>query len=316
MGMSPEMIGVIPSFVPITLRDRIRVAPQYKLLACSMHKHMSSMISPAMCYLKDEKHYLERYGSKIAGNPDACGNEDWFHDIKNAVGKEAVQDKNWKFVSFSRHPIERFISGYSNICIDNRKVEGLQTCYDCVDDLECFVDNLYRDIMGYANGQRIQNYEVAAHFYPQNYLCNYNLYYKRYNIIKYTSDRSQLPRILSEFNDVLKSASVPSSSRQFLISQFNHTSTRHTTVNSSSRKSIESELYNSPHLLKKLYQMFYYDFVLFDYDIPEDYQWDGPTVVEQTIGEVAKNLFIVARKKIRHHKFSQYFNFMENNISP
>uniref|UniRef100_A0A0N4Z8F5 Sulfotransfer_1 domain-containing protein n=1 Tax=Parastrongyloides trichosuri TaxID=131310 RepID=A0A0N4Z8F5_PARTI len=290
MGLSPKAIGIIPPFIPITLRDRIRTAPQYNLLACSMHKHMSSMISPAMCYLRNETRYIKDYGPVIADNHNACIDTKkelrhaWFHDIRSALGRNNKNKlKNWTFFSFSRDPIERFVSGFSNICVDNTIELGNKTCYDCGIDLECFIDKLYKDMMGYSIGKKIKRYEVAAHFYPQNWMCDYFQYYSKYKIIPYSSKTIKNKKFLSSLIEVLKSAHVPDSSIKFIISQFKTTKTHHRTVGKKTRKDIEEKLKNSPHLMEKLYQMFYYDFILFNYNLPKEYLWKGPDVMPPDI---------------------------------
>uniref|UniRef100_A0A0N5BDN9 Sulfotransfer_1 domain-containing protein n=1 Tax=Strongyloides papillosus TaxID=174720 RepID=A0A0N5BDN9_STREA len=285
MGLSPKMIGIVPPFIPITLRDRIRTAPQYNLLACSMHKHMSSMISPAMCYLRNETQYIEEYGEVIANNHNACIYDPmkkinaWFHDIKTALKYESLPLDDWTFFSFSRDPIERFISGFSNICVDNTIELGNKTCYDCGTNLECFIETLYKDMIGYASGKPFMRYEVAAHFYPQSWMCDYFQYFNKYKIIPYSSATIKNKKFIDNLTKLLRKSNVPSTSINFLIEQFETTKTHHRTVGKKNRKDIEKQLKNSPYLMEKLYQMFYYDFILFNYDIPKEFLWKGPDVV-------------------------------------
>uniref|UniRef100_A0A0K0E410 Sulfotransferase domain-containing protein n=1 Tax=Strongyloides stercoralis TaxID=6248 RepID=A0A0K0E410_STRER len=285
MGISPKLIGIVPPFIPITLRDRIRTAPQYNLLACSLHKHMSSMISPAMCYLRNETEYINEYGTVIADNHDACINtrekklNAWFHDVKTALKHETSPLNEWKFFSFSRDPIERFVSGFTNICIDNTIQLGNKTCYDCGTNLECFIEKLYKDMIGYASGKQFMRYEVAAHFYPQSWMCDYFQYFNKYQIIPYSSTTIRNKKFIGSLKKLLEDSNVPSVSINFILQQFKNTKTHHRTVGKKIRKDIENKLRNSPHLMDRLYQMFYFDFILFNYDIPKEFIWKGPDVV-------------------------------------
>ena len=48
----------------------------------------------------------------------------------------------------------------------------------------------------------------------------------------------------------------------------NSSRTRHTTVTSPEREDVVNQLRKSPELVEKLIHMYYYDFVLFGYEIP------------------------------------------------
>uniref|UniRef100_A0AAF5CVK9 Sulfotransferase domain-containing protein n=2 Tax=Strongyloides stercoralis TaxID=6248 RepID=A0AAF5CVK9_STRER len=261
---------IIPPFIPITIRDRIRVSNKYKLLSCSLHKHLSSMISPSMCYLKDEAEYIKKYGNVIAENQNACRDSgDFHHNIVEVTKNINIED--WVFFSLSRDPIERFISGFSNICIDILNMEQRALCYNCGSNLSCFITTLYKDVLNYSKQNKIINYFIAAHFFPQNWMCDYFQYFSKFVIIPYSSNRKKKQQFLNDFKNVLIKANVPEESQNFIISKFNYTQTIHSTVNSASRQATVKMLYESPKLVEILYKIFYYDFILFNYSIPKQY---------------------------------------------
>uniref|UniRef100_A0A0N5C570 Sulfotransfer_1 domain-containing protein n=1 Tax=Strongyloides papillosus TaxID=174720 RepID=A0A0N5C570_STREA len=265
-----EYDEIISPFVPITIRDRIRVSQKYKLLSCSLHKHLSSMISPAMCYLKDEHEYVKKYGDVIAENQNACINSgDFHHNVLEVLKYNELDD--WIFFSLSRDPIERFISGFSNICIDILNMEQRALCYNCGSNMDCFVTTLYKDILNYSRTRRMMNYFIAAHFFPQNWMCDYFQFFRKYVIISYSSNRDKEVELLEGLKRIFDKANIPQESQKFIMTKFNSTKTVHSTINSESHKVAVKMLYESPKLMRILYKIFYYDFILFNYSIPEEY---------------------------------------------
>uniref|UniRef100_A0A0N4ZSE7 Sulfotransferase family protein n=1 Tax=Parastrongyloides trichosuri TaxID=131310 RepID=A0A0N4ZSE7_PARTI len=227
------------------------------------------MISPIMCYLKDEEEYVKMYGNKIAGNQNACRNsKDFYHNVIPALNND--KSDNWTFFSLSRHPIERFISGFSNICIDILAMENRALCYNCGNNMECFIKSLYKDILNYSiNKNDVENYFIAAHFFPQNWMCDYFQFFNKYKIIHYSSHKNEKRQFLNNLKKLFQEVNIPNESQRFVLEKLNETSTVHSTINKDSHNLAMKMLYDSPKLLNILNQIFYYDFILFNYSITD-----------------------------------------------
>lgn len=103
------------------------------------------------------------------------------------------------------------------------------------------------------------------HFFPQNWRCDFNRYpIESFHLIKYTSNSSLL---LQQLEPLLNSKNVPFPSFEFLKKELN-IRTVHSTFSSKARRFIEKIVGDSPFLMEYLVRMFYYDYVLFNFELP------------------------------------------------
>ncbi|KIH48074.1 hypothetical protein ANCDUO_21860, partial [Ancylostoma duodenale] len=82
--------------------------------------------------------------------------------VLNDIGEEPV------LFAVVREPIERFLSGFLDKCIFENDYDGdtSDICYGCVDDIHCFVDELYKRLMERKKENKREFYH-SRHFAPQ-----------------------------------------------------------------------------------------------------------------------------------------------------
>lgn len=89
-----------------------------------------------------------------------------------------------------------------------------------------------------------------------------------FSLIRYSSDPSKSDDFMPQFREIVKDQGIPQSSLDFIAAQLKSGRVVHSTVQSETRKYIEERLLSSPFLLEFVVRMYYWDFVLFGYDIP------------------------------------------------
>ncbi|KAI6170701.1 hypothetical protein M3Y97_01119900 [Aphelenchoides bicaudatus] len=140
--------------------------------------------------------------------------------------------EGWLHLAVSRDPIERFVSSFVDKCVI-RKRKG--TCQNCKSNVTCFIERMHRRMLRYSN-DKVRKYKLdESHFYPQNWRCNFSKHFGDYTIIPFNNSK-QLA---------------------------GHTTGR------VERKKLSRLVRQSPYLIKKLVEIYYYDFVLFGYEMPK-----------------------------------------------
>ncbi|CEF66475.1 Sulfotransferase family-containing protein [Strongyloides ratti] len=155
------------------------VVPKYKLHTCVMGKNFSSMIVAIFCYLFDEKKFfsIHNHLNEDYFNNHACKKENQGKTFKELIkkysnGKKKYFFNKWKHFIIIRNPIERFISGFTHICVYGKdSLISKKTCFNCNGDIECFINKLYEEIFLVLNGKKkYAEYHLRHHFFPQSWL--------------------------------------------------------------------------------------------------------------------------------------------------
>ncbi|ETN84219.1 hypothetical protein NECAME_06963 [Necator americanus] len=97
--------------------------------------------------------------------------------------------------------------------------------------------------------------------------CNMQDYYKNYEFIRYSSDPSET--LLTDLSRVLRMQNVSEASINYIAESLKAGRTIHSTVTSSSRAFLEERLRNSPYLMELIVRLFYYDYKLLGYRLPD-----------------------------------------------
>lgn len=102
--------------------------------------------------------------------------------------------------------------------------------------------------------------------------CSFNTEFHRYHIIKYTNTYETHPTYLDDLFKIFRQQNVPESSLDFIKKQMSEARTIHTTITTEARRFLEDRLTKSPFLMEFIIRMFYYDYVMFGFDMPEIYK--------------------------------------------
>ncbi|KAK6043949.1 hypothetical protein COOONC_18546, partial [Cooperia oncophora] len=128
-----------------------------------------------------------------------------------------------------RHPIDRFLSGYVDKCMNELTYyTEKERCFGCRNDIQCFVDILHAVFMQYyeKNGKPTDDPELARmyhyyirHFAPQTWYCEFDKYKNDYIILNYHIGPNSTQRIADDFHKVFKQAHVPDNLLQTIYSE-------------------------------------------------------------------------------------------------
>ncbi|KJH42499.1 hypothetical protein DICVIV_11508 [Dictyocaulus viviparus] len=252
------------------IQPLIVTAPKYRLLSCMVQKTMSTVMSAILCFLIREKEFMEAGRSILREYPDIrlCGGRNEFHsmDKMRETYHLSNDDLNeWKFTVITREPVDRFLSGFIDRCI-----RVGDPCFGCGSNMTCFLEEEYNRALRYAfEDKYILEPKMTAedlHVFPQNWRCKMNSYYKNYHFIRYSSDPSKT--LLTDLIPLLKSQNVSESSIDYIATSLSSGRTAHSTVLSETRVFLEQRLRNSPYLMEIIVRLFYHDYKLLNYPLP------------------------------------------------
>uniref|UniRef100_A0A8L8JZV0 Ig-like domain-containing protein n=1 Tax=Heligmosomoides polygyrus TaxID=6339 RepID=A0A8L8JZV0_HELPZ len=123
-----------------------QVAPQYRLGLCTVPKIMSTINLAIFCFLKHPKRYMVE---------------------KRQISKEMSWPRSSRIslrFSVIRHPIDRFLSAYTDKCLDCTHL-----CYGCGTDINCFIERFNSKIRYYARHSFHYLDELTYHLAPLNW---------------------------------------------------------------------------------------------------------------------------------------------------
>ncbi|PIO60739.1 hypothetical protein TELCIR_17757, partial [Teladorsagia circumcincta] len=174
-----------------------------------------------------------------------------------------------------RHPIDRFLSGYVDKCMKELTYyTEEERCFGCQNDMQCFVDVLYDVFMEHYKNKgetsddpetaRMNHYYIR-HFAPQTWYCEFKEHKKDYIILNYHLGSNSTRRIADDFRQLFEKLYVPPRHLRTIYKEMMKGTTRHSTVGSSFRKAAQERLLSDDYVLRRLVQMFFYDFVEFGF---------------------------------------------------
>ncbi|KAI6180105.1 hypothetical protein M3Y98_00683500 [Aphelenchoides besseyi] len=256
------------------LETTLRFSSKYKVVACLIQKSMSTLLQSTMCFLRNEEAFLranrsinsESYSKRFCMWQNER-NLQWNGlEVLNGTGVRLTDE--WTFLSIVRDPIDRFISAFVDKCIRRPRVPS-EYCNGCNANLTCFVIREYERIQNISTQPRVSRTFEDRHFFPQNWRCDFRSAFKRYHLLKYTSQPKDIERFLRELQLLLKSRGVPTKSVDYILSQLRSGRSWNSTVHSDTRRFLEERLRSSAFLVEHVVRMYWYDFLLFGFELPE-----------------------------------------------
>ncbi|CEF70145.1 Sulfotransferase family-containing protein [Strongyloides ratti] len=249
-------------------------SPKHMLAACVIQKNFSSMMIAIMCYLFNDKQFLEKH-KHLADNEwsnMACRSHNFVRSNENIIKKFAKNNKNyylknWISILIVREPIERFISGYMHHCSKELgSYKYTKKCFYCNGNLNCFVKKLYR--VTTSNYKTIDNTDlfIKQHFFPQTWRCEYFQYKNFYKILKY--DSSNLTSFYESLIKILNNRKISSEKVDYINEEIHTIKSYHATSGKKATIKFTDNLYKNEFILKLLHRIYYPDFKEFKFPIP------------------------------------------------
>ncbi|KAI6198660.1 hypothetical protein M3Y96_00542800 [Aphelenchoides besseyi] len=252
-----------------------RYAKKYKTVACLIQKSLSTVLQAIMCFLHNETAF--RSASRVLSRESyrfrfCIRKNEMNTNFSNTLHNNKMNiDSSWLHLAVVREPIDRFLSGFVDKCV--RKPDGKKYCNGCHSNITCFLitehDRIQRQIK---SRKFIRSFE-DRHFFPQNWRCDFHWHFKQYRFIRYKSGVNGTNEFLAQLLPLLKQQGVGDESLEFIRDQLKSGRTIHSTVSSRARKFFEKRIRSSPFLMEYVVRLFYHDFKLFDFPIPE-FQFD------------------------------------------
>uniref|UniRef100_A0A0K0DSB4 Sulfotransferase domain-containing protein n=1 Tax=Strongyloides stercoralis TaxID=6248 RepID=A0A0K0DSB4_STRER len=201
-----------------------------------------------------------------------------FNNLKNfeeiyGVKKFNRLIKRYNFVIFVRNPIERLISGFMHLCYYGIGKNKVRYCYGCNKNLTCFVNvlekrlwqTLNHKVLPYKNKEELF---YSHHFYPQTWSCDYYKLHQQSTYIKYNS--SDKDSFFNNYAKFLQKSQVSNKTLNFIKEKIFDVKTDHVTISKNQTTIYKNMLYNDSLLLQKVCSIYYYDFIKFGFEFPEE----------------------------------------------
>ncbi|WKX92410.1 hypothetical protein Q1695_010440 [Nippostrongylus brasiliensis] len=254
-----------------SILKKAKVLPQYRLATCPIEKNMASITLGIFCYLNDPITFRET--NRTIANERwssfcAQGNFVIEKDFETAA---RVTGNGSLFFTIVRHPFDRFLSGYTHICLSPQLFNEKGRCFDCKWDMRCFVNALHKFLFE----QRLNNNSLASnpylvrvllrHFAPQNWRCDFRRHRGDYKLFDYHSDSEHVVKVAKDFDDVLTMSGVPSELRAVIQREMLAERTHHETRHSEARKYAEQRLLMDKFVMKRVIEIYLHDFIEFGY---------------------------------------------------
>ncbi|PAV91821.1 hypothetical protein WR25_18981 [Diploscapter pachys] len=210
--------------------------------------------------------YTEYYKNRFCMDE----NEEQFLKIAiNRVAKGKIKD-SVNFLAIVRDPLDRFVSAFVDKCVIENKdilVDFAKHCYNCGKNISCFVSRQYQRAFGYTKGRVPGVGYEDIHTYPQSWHCNFQRMFENYTIIKYAAKAEDKNRMNRQILEALRNFDVKQEKRAYISRQMSKHSLHQTAANPE-RAKYEAMLLSDPQAMKTFLKLYYYDYVLFGFDLP------------------------------------------------
>ncbi|XGW26059.1 hypothetical protein V3C99_007012, partial [Haemonchus contortus] len=254
------------------IRPLIVTAPNHHLMSCIVQKSMSTVMSAIFCFLIREKEFVDAGRSILREYADIrlCEGKNEFKSVKDMEERLYLRRRdldNWRFTMVTREPVDRFLSGFIDRCI-----RVGDSCFGCGTNMTCFLEEEYKRAGEYTFADKNSlikprlTYE-DIHVFPQNWRCDMDAFYDRYQFIRYSNDPSDT--LLDDLTPLLRSQNVSESSINYISESLRSGRTAHSTVKSAARVFLEDRIRTSPYLMELIVRLFYYDYKLLNYPLPD-----------------------------------------------
>ncbi|EPB70005.1 hypothetical protein ANCCEY_10912 [Ancylostoma ceylanicum] len=239
-------------------------SPKYKLSSCMVEKTMTTLRTAIVVFLENPDLFENNYDNITMTNHETLTLLGYEHKVfLNYTRAKASIGKNATFFSITRHPIDRFLSGYLDKCVAEASKD--YRCFGCNEDLKCFLDKLYEELWKtYNSASREYDYDLA-HFAPQTWYCDYRNNLRDFIILDYKNDVNE---VAVQLNGVYEKAGVPKKYRDIIARAIRKRKSNKSQAGKLERDKLERHLLADDSAFRRLLQIYFYDFVVFGYTLP------------------------------------------------
>ncbi|CAD6193855.1 unnamed protein product [Caenorhabditis auriculariae] len=251
-----------PKFCAASLTEMkatFAISARRKLTACLAPKSMSTVMSAILCFLERPAEFVAAGRSLLLERNDIrfCGAVNIF-DSKGGIRQklkidEKTMESEWKTIAVFRDPVDRFLSGFVQRCVQLRKSD----CGGCRYNMTCFLEYQLQRAIQHSHVAEISLNEEDLHFFPQRWFCPLD---ENISYLKYSAD----PKIslISQIEAVLKERGVEPEWISYVSESLSSDRTAHSTYNSAVRQFLEKRIKSSPYLLELLTRLTYPDYAI------------------------------------------------------
>ncbi|KAK6756195.1 hypothetical protein RB195_014535 [Necator americanus] len=177
---------------------------------------MTTITAAIFCYLTNTSEFLlnnrtistEEYYRRFCLDQ----NDMTYDEVHNTLGSSRVE------YAVVRDPVERFLSGFVDKCINEAK-KNEQRCFGCKGDMNCFVEKMYSVMLAAqrANSSKY-DYELA-HFAPQTWYCNFKDNFHYYTTVSYEEGFDGILNLAKNHEMIYEKAGVPEELRRTIYTE-------------------------------------------------------------------------------------------------
>ncbi|KAL6742183.1 hypothetical protein Aduo_015360 [Ancylostoma duodenale] len=247
-------------------KHSFKVSKKYDLSICSIPKVMSTFGTSLICFLKNPSKF-KALGRRISTEKWATSlcSKRYVHSNYTLSERELGSIR----IAFIREPIDRFLSGFVNKCILKTSHET-DSCYGCGSNLNCFVEEFRKQLWDvYTKNNPNYRFLITNTLAPQSWYCDFKEHIHDYVYIRYGNHSNGELGMVSQLHDVLKHAGIPQNLLTDIIESMLDGKSHHSTFFTDYRRMAANELYSNHTLLRMVMELYYYDFIIFDYPIPK-----------------------------------------------
>ncbi|RCN38035.1 hypothetical protein ANCCAN_16066 [Ancylostoma caninum] len=223
--------------------------------ACQIGGVLPSLQCGIFLYLNGSKDVLGEKGLLTKGQVEkSCG------ALRMATPEVPVEAHRLVVVE---DPFSRFFTTYAENCFSDANGEP-KTCLGCDYSLNifCFLNELHNILNSTQISANQAKTDIIRHFAPASWFCNFPQNFTKYYIVKYNYGAEAV--LSQQLNDFFTKAGLEQDKRDHINARI----TGMNVTSSETRATVEQQVRISERLSKMLVQIYYYDYVLFGFNLP------------------------------------------------
>ncbi|CAD5213669.1 unnamed protein product [Bursaphelenchus okinawaensis] len=260
----------VKPFLSTPLPSTFFVLKTHETIFCPIPKTSSQLTLAIMCLTNDPLSFFYNQQQIFRDYNLAECNKTSFRNMTDGELTFGSDINSWTKLAVVRDPIDRFLSAFLFVCVRGYEngTECTHACYGCGANLTCFVERQYEALMKFEPDNEDDLF-LMRHMWPQNWRCDMQQNLENFTIIKYDSNpKVFVPKII----DFLEAKNVSTLATKYIKDVVLNKRTYHSTYNSKARTFFEGQLRSSLYLMEKVVRMYYHDFKLFGFLLPQGFE--------------------------------------------